>query len=93
MGLLKWLDSVVSGLPLALYGLVFGALVGAPLGLLMDAAQCDRRDFTTVSFMQPGRYDVVVDKAVRLLAEVPSGTGTSSGAWKSNRPRSGPAVT
>ncbi|MCX4647518.1 hypothetical protein [Streptomyces sp. NBC_01446] len=45
--------------------------------------------------MQPSRYDVVADEVVRLLAELPSGTGTStsSGAWKSRRPRTGPAVT
>jgi len=98
-GLLNWLDPVVSGLLLALYGLVFGALVGALFGLLVHAAQGGRRDFASVSFMQPSRYDVVADdavadEAVRLLAELPSGTGTSSGAWKGSRsPRSGPAVT
>ncbi|MGW9499110.1 general stress protein [Streptomyces prasinus] len=94
-GLLNWLDPVVSGLLLALYGLVFGALVGALFGLLVYAAQRGRRDFASVSFMQPSRYNIVVDEAVQLLAELPSGTGTgtSSGAWKSSRPRSGPAVT
>ncbi|MGO4456481.1 hypothetical protein AB4039_03980 [Streptomyces sp. M-16] len=53
-----------------------------------------------MSFMQPVRYDgavaaAVADEAVRLPAELPSGTGTGtgSGAWKSSRPRSGPAVT
>ncbi|MDQ0578370.1 general stress protein [Streptomyces rishiriensis] len=99
-GLLNWLDPVVSGLLLALYGLVFGALVGALLGLLAHAAQQGRRDFASVSFMQPSRYDVVADDAVadeaaRLLAELPSeaGTGTRSGTRKSNRPQSGPAVT
>ncbi|GAA1175917.1 hypothetical protein GCM10009654_36340 [Streptomyces hebeiensis] len=37
----------------------------------------------------------VADEGVRLLAELLSGTGTStsSGAWTSSRPRSGPAVT
>ncbi|MFE5890510.1 general stress protein [Streptomyces sp. NPDC056462] len=98
-GLLNWLDPVVSGLLLALYGLVFGALVGALLNLLVHAAQRGRRDFASVSFMQPSRYDVVADEAVadeavQMLAELPSwtGTSTSSGAWKSSRPRSGPAV-
>ncbi|MET9735089.1 hypothetical protein ABZZ79_31940 [Streptomyces sp. NPDC006458] len=82
-----------------MYGLVFGALVGALLGLLVHAAQRGRRDFASVSFMQPSRYDVVADEAVAdeavQLAELPSGTGTGtgSGAWKSSRPRSGPAVT
>jgi len=89
----------VSELLLALYGLVFGALVGALLGLLVHAAQRGRRDTARVSFMQPSRYDVVADdavtgEAVQLRAELPSGTGTStsSGAWQSSRPRSGPAV-
>ncbi|WP_237557709.1 MULTISPECIES: general stress protein [Streptomyces] len=99
-GLLNWLDPVVSRLLLALFGLVFGALVGALLGLVVHAAQRGRRDFASVSFMQPSQYDVVADEAVaeeavRLLTELPSGTGTStgSGAWKSGGPRSGPAVT
>lgn len=99
-GLLNWLDPVVSGLLLALNGLVFGALVGALFGLLVHAARRGRRDFASVSFMQPSRYDVVADdavadEAVRLLAELPSGTGTdtSSGAGKGSHPRSGPAVT
>ncbi|MGW3645615.1 general stress protein [Streptomyces sp. NPDC000878] len=99
-GLLNWLDPVVSGLLLALYGLVFGALGGALLGLLVYAAQRGRRNFASVRFMQPSWYDVVADdavaeEAVRLLAELPSGTGTStdSGAWKSSRPQGGPAVT
>ena len=95
-GPLNWLDPVVSELLLALYGLVFGALVGALLGLLVHAAQRGRRDTARVSFMQPSRYDgdVVADEAVQPLAELPSGTGTStsSGAWQSSRPRSGPAV-
>ncbi|WP_405962058.1 glycine zipper family protein [Streptomyces sp. NBC_00723] len=94
-GLLNWLDPVVSGLLLALYGLVFGALVGALLGLLAHAAQRGRRDFASVSFMQPSRYDVVADDAVaehavQLLAQLPSG---GSGARKSSRPRSGPTIT
>ena len=69
-------------------------------GLLVHTAQRGRRDFASVSFMQPSRYDVVADDTVadeaeQLLAELPSGTGagTSGGAWKSSRPRSGPAVT
>ncbi|MFI6661419.1 general stress protein [Streptomyces sp. NPDC050523] len=87
-GLPNWLDPVVSALLLALYGLVFGALVG---GLQMYAAQRGRRDFASVIFMQPSRYDGVADESVRL----PSGTGTStrSGAWTSSRPPSGLTVT
>lgn len=99
-GLLNWLDPVVSGLLLALYGLVFGALVGAPLGLLAHAAQQGRRDFASVSFMQPSKYDVVADDAIadeaaRLMAELSSeaGAGRRSGTGQSNRSQTGPAVT
>ncbi|MGY6024881.1 general stress protein [Streptomyces spinosirectus] len=99
-GLLDRPDPVGSALLLALYGLVFGALVGALSGLLMHTARRGRRDFASVSSMRPGRYDVVADdavadEAVRLPAALPSGTGAGarSGAWKSGRPRSGPAVT
>ncbi|MFD4554623.1 hypothetical protein ACFWP5_09920 [Streptomyces sp. NPDC058469] len=83
---------VVSGL-LALYGLVFGAHFGALLGPPVYAAQRGRRDFTSAGFIEPGRYDVVTDEAVRLLAQPPSRTGTitSSGARQSSRPRDGPA--
>lgn len=80
-GLPKWLDPVFSGLPPRPVYRVY-------------------KDFPSVSFMQPVRYDgavaaAVADEAVRLPAELPSGTGTGtgSGAWKSSRPRSGPAVT
>ncbi|MEU4617013.1 general stress protein [Streptomyces umbrinus] len=94
------LDPVVSGLRPALYGLAFGALVGALLGMPVYAAQHGRRNFASVSFIQPSRNDVVADdaiaeEAVQLLTELPSrtGTSTSSGAWKSSRPQGGPAVT
>ncbi|MGW0655710.1 general stress protein [Streptomyces umbrinus] len=93
------LDPVVSGLRLALYVLAFGALVGALLGLPVYAAQRGRRNFASVRFIQPSRYDVVDDDAVaeqamRVPAELRSvtGTSTSSGAWKSSRLQGGPAV-
>ncbi|MGW3622149.1 general stress protein [Streptomyces sp. NPDC000880] len=63
-GLLNWLDPVLSSLRLALYGLIFGAVVGAVLGLVMYAMQRGRRDFASVSAMQPTRYEVVVDAEV-----------------------------
>ncbi|MCX4825244.1 glycine zipper family protein [Streptomyces sp. NBC_01142] len=74
-GLFNWLDPVVSALLLALYGLIFGAVVGALLGLLMYAMQRGRRDFASVSAMQPGRYEVVTDtevadRAVGLLDQL-----------------------
>ncbi|MBT2388773.1 glycine zipper family protein [Streptomyces sp. ISL-1] len=63
-GLFNWLNPVLSALLLALYGLIFGAVVGALLGLIMYAMQRGRRDFTSVSAMQPSRYEVVVDVEV-----------------------------
>ena len=83
-GLPNWLDPVVSALLLAMYGLVFGALAGALLGLQVYAAQRGRRDFASVSFMQPSRYDGLASG---------TGTGTSSEAWKGSCPRRGSAVT
>ncbi|MFC9883229.1 general stress protein [Streptomyces libani] len=58
-GLLSWLDPV-----LALYGLIFGAVIGALLGLLLYSLQRGRRDFASVSAMQPSRYEVVADAEV-----------------------------
>ncbi|MFJ6605125.1 general stress protein [Streptomyces lydicus] len=63
-GLLNWLNPVLSSLLLALYGLIFGALIGALLGLLLYGLQRGRRDFASVSAMQPSRYEVVVDAEV-----------------------------
>ncbi|MEU6765643.1 general stress protein [Streptomyces sp. NPDC046853] len=63
-GLLNWLDPLVSALLLAVYGLVFGAIVGALFGVLLHALQGGRRDFASLSSLQPGRYEVVADEAV-----------------------------
>ncbi|MER5466207.1 hypothetical protein ABT010_37295 [Streptomyces sp. NPDC002668] len=57
----------MSSLLLARYGLIFGAVVGALLGLLMYAMQRGRRDFASVSAMQPSRYEIVA------VAEVAAG--------------------
>jgi hypothetical protein len=81
-GLLNWINPVVSGLLLALYGLIFGAIVGALLGLLTYALQAGRRDFSSVSAMQPSRYEVVVeedvaDEAARLIAGLQGARGSA----------------
>lgn len=70
----NWVDPLTSGLLLALYGLVFGAVVGGLLGTLLFALQRGRRDFTTVTGMMPSRYDIVVDaeladRAIRELED------------------------
>ncbi|MFD4415425.1 hypothetical protein [Streptomyces sp. NPDC058466] len=49
---------------MAFYGLIFGAVVGAPFGLLLYALQGGRRNFASVRWVQPSRYDVVVGEAV-----------------------------
>jgi hypothetical protein len=71
-GLFDWADPVVSALLLALYGLLIGAVIGAVIGLIAYAMQGGRRDFSSVAFMRPRRYDLVVDdevadQAARLL--------------------------
>jgi hypothetical protein len=61
-------------------------------------ARRGRRDSASVSLMRPSRYDVaadetVADQAVRLLAELPTGTGTGTSGGARKGPQSGPAVT
>src|SRR4051794_6440689 len=63
-GLFDWIEPLVSALVLACYGLIFGAIVGALIGLLMHALQGGRRDFHSVSALQPKYYDVVADVEV-----------------------------
>jgi hypothetical protein len=63
-GLFDWIDPLTSGLLLALYGLIFGAIVGGLLNVLFFAMQRGRRDFTTVTVMQPSRYDIVADAEI-----------------------------
>jgi heat induced stress protein YflT len=73
-GLFSSIDPLVSGLLLALYGLSFGAVLGATLSLISDASSGGRRDFSSVGSMRADSYDVVADEEVaeeasRLLAE------------------------
>jgi hypothetical protein len=63
-GLFSWITPVIAWLTLAVYGLVFGAIVGALLGLAFYALQRGRRDFTSVRVMLPSRYELVVDEEV-----------------------------
>jgi len=63
-----------SVLAVVLWGLVIGALVGTVFGVLAYAASGGRRDFQSVSGMEAGRYDVMVDAdladdATRMLAQ------------------------
>ena len=63
-GLFDWIDPLRASLLLAFYGLVFGAILGGLLNLVVYAMQRGRRDFTTVTVMRPSRYDVLADAEV-----------------------------
>jgi hypothetical protein len=72
-GLFDWADPLVSAIVLALYGLLIGAVIGAIIAVVVFALQGGRRDFSSVMFMRPRRYEVVVDdevadQAARLIA-------------------------
>lgn len=81
-GILDWVDPLTSGLLLALYGLIFGAVVGGVLNLVVFALQRGRRDFTTVTAMRPSRYEILADAEVadRALQELEARGGVSGGA-------------
>ncbi|MCW2658990.1 MAG: hypothetical protein JWP83_142 [Mycobacterium sp.] len=71
VGLFNWIEP--SAPALAAYGLIFGAIGGAVLGLLVHALQRGRRDFHSISRLVPRCYDVVAgagvaDRAVQLLS-------------------------
>jgi hypothetical protein len=57
--------------------LIFGAVIGAVLGVVMHAFKRGRRDFDAVTMTVPSRYEVIVDEpvadeAARLLATNPA---------------------
>lgn len=71
-GLFDWANPVVGAFLLALYGLLIGAVIGALIGVVVYALQRGRRDFASVTFMRPRRFELVVDdevadQAARLL--------------------------
>jgi predicted lipid-binding transport protein (Tim44 family) len=73
-GIFNWVDPLITGLLLALYGLVIGAVIGAIIALVVHALQRGRRDFASVTMTSPQRFEVVVDdevadEAARLLRE------------------------
>jgi hypothetical protein len=74
-GLFNWANPIISSLLLALYGLLIGAVIGAILGMILHAVQGGRRDFASVTFMLPQRYEVVVDDEVADEAARLLGTG------------------
>lgn len=74
LSLFSLANPLVSGLSLAFYGLVFGAIVGAVFGLMGHALSRGRRDFSSVNRVEASRYDVMAEEdvapdAARLLSK------------------------
>jgi len=67
-GLFAWVDPLIGALLVAVYGALFGAVLGAVMGLITYALNRGRRDFTSVTIMQPQRFDLVVDDVVAAEA-------------------------
>jgi hypothetical protein len=71
-GIFNWVDPLITGLLLMIYGGIVGLVVGAIIGLVLYALQRGRRDFASVVVMQPRHFEVVADdevadEAARLL--------------------------
>ena len=60
---------LVGGGSLALSGLLYGAVIGAALGLVGYAVTGGRRDFTSVGGLRAERYEVMADLEVAAEAE------------------------
>jgi Na+/glutamate symporter len=72
---LDLIDPLVSAIALAFWGLVFGIVLGAIVGLISHGFSEGERDFSSVSGMEADRYAVMADdeevaeEASRMLAE------------------------
>lgn len=64
LGLFNVVDPFVSAIGLAIWGLCFGAFVGAITGALAYASTRGHRDFTSVENMQAEQYNILVDTEV-----------------------------
>ena len=76
LGLFNVVDPLLSSISLALWGLCFGAFIGAVTAAIAYASTGGRRDFTSVGTMQAEQYNILVDlevadQAQRLLAQAP----------------------
>jgi hypothetical protein len=75
LGLFNVVDPLVSAIGLAIWGLGFGAFVGALMGLMGYTMTGGHRDFTSVGNMQAEQYNILVDadvadEAQRLLSQM-----------------------
>ena len=74
LGLLLFTGSLLTAV---LYGLVVGALIGAFVNVLAYTMTGGRRDFSSATGLDAGRFDLMVDEEVatdaeRLLARLPA---------------------
>jgi uncharacterized membrane protein len=63
-GLFSIVDPLVSGLALAFYGMLLGAVSGLAIGIIAHAATGGRRDFRSFRTLDAARYDVVADAEI-----------------------------
>lgn len=75
LGLFSWISPVISAFQIALYGIVYGSLVGAALSVVFYSLTGGRRDFSSVGGISADRYNVMVDdeaagEAMRLLTQM-----------------------
>jgi hypothetical protein len=80
LGLFSLFNPVVSAFYLGIVWLIYGAIIGAVVGLIGHALSGGRRDFSSIEGIQAGYYNVmadeeVADEASQLLARLgpPSG--------------------
>ena len=60
-GLFDWVEPLVSAVVLAFWGVILGAVVGAVANGLGHWALRGRRDFSSVTGMEAGRFDLMAD--------------------------------
>ncbi len=63
-GLFDWVEPLVSGVVLAFYGLLMGAVIGGVMGTAGHALAGGRRDFSSVPRLDAGQFEVVTDPEV-----------------------------
>lgn len=60
-GLFDWIEPLVSAVVLAFWGVILGAVVGAVANAVGHWARRGRRDFSSVTGMEAGRFDLMAD--------------------------------
>lgn len=69
-GLFDWVEPLVSALVLAFWGVILGGVVGAVANGLGHWALRGRRDFSSVTGMEAGHFDLMADTEAAAEARV-----------------------